>query len=151
MNTRFAIRSVLRALALVASLALSGDLRAATPAETICGIWEYSQEKGPQGMLGYSIFEADGTGSIVGRMSIQGQTFWTVALITWKIDGDKLTQTITRSNVATMKPGSSTTDTIVALDETTYEHRSGKKSEKEKRVTALPPEFEKKLAKFRAM
>ncbi len=74
-------------------------------------------------MLGYSIFEADGTGSIVGRMSTQGQTFWIVALITWKIEGDKLIQTITRSNIATMKPGSSTTDIIVALDETTYEHR----------------------------
>lgn len=150
MNTRFAVRSVVRVLALLVFLAMPCGLRAASQAETLNGIWEFSQEKGPQALLGYSLFEADGTGASVGRMTMQGQTHWMVFLFTWKIDGDKLTQTIVRANVPAMKPGSSTTDTIVTLDETTYEHRSGRKTEKEKRVPKLPAEFEKMLTTFRA-
>jgi hypothetical protein len=139
MKTRLALRSILGALALVASLALPGDLRAASPAETICGIWEYSQEQGPQRMLGYSIFEADGTGSMVGRMTMRGQTLWIVALTTWKIEDDKLTQTIT-ARTCHDETGSSTTETTSRS--TKPPTSTARARNRKKRVTA-PVEFER--------
>lgn len=112
----------------------------------IVGTWEQTEIKS---MKGYSVFEAGGTGASVGQMTRNDKTVWMLVLFNWKIADGKLVQTITKGNLPNMSVGSSSTDSIVSIDNEWYTHKSGKKTDKDKRVEALPPAFAKKLAEFR--
>ena len=116
-------------------------------ASDFVGIWEHKDTMEQGSMTGYTVVDKDGTATAVAKFEMQGQVGWATFAFTWKLDGDKLVQTITKVSIPILQVGQVTTDTVVSIDAKAYRYRSDKsdKITQDNRVAALPPEFAEKL------
>jgi hypothetical protein len=129
---------------------VTGLFAQVAPSRTaLLGTWEFRQGGMFKSFTGYTTFKSDGTCLQIGRGKALGLTSWIYVETSWRLDGDEITGSVTRSNIG-LPLGKTAKEKVIRLTESTFTYREFGDSEDrtERRVAQLPPDFQAQLAEI---
>ena len=115
----------------------------------LLGTWEFQQPGALSSFTGYTTFRLDGTCTQIGRGKTLGMTKWIYVETHWRLEGDQVVASVTRSSVG-LPVGKSTTSRIIRLtaSEFTYREAGDSADRTEHRIAQVPPDFQRQLAEL---
>jgi hypothetical protein len=115
----------------------------------LLGTWEFQQTGSLSSFTGYTTFRPDGTCVQIGRGKTLGMTKWIYVETHWRIEGDQVVASVTRSNLG-LPIGKTSTSRIIRLtaSEFTYREAGDSADRTEHRITQVPPDFQRQLAEL---
>jgi hypothetical protein len=126
---------------------VTGLFAQVAPSRTaLLGTWEFRQGGMMKSFTGYTTFKSDGTCLQIGRGKALGLTSWIYVETSWRLDGEEVTLSVTRSNMG-LPLGKTTKEKIIRLTDSAFTYREFGDSEDrtEQRVAQLPPDFQAQL------
>jgi hypothetical protein len=129
---------------------IAGLFAQTAPSRTaLLGTWEFQVGGMLKSFTGYTTFKSDGTCLQIGRGKALGLTKWIYVETSWRLDGEEVTASVTRSNMG-LAPGTTTKEKVIRLTESAFTYREVGDSEDrtERRVAQLPPDFQAQLAEI---
>ena len=129
---------------------VTGLLAQIVPSRTaLLGTWEFRQAGMLKSFTGYTTLKSDGTCLQIGRGKALGLTSWIYVETSWRLDGDEVTLSVTRSNMG-LPLGKTTKEKVIRLTDSafTYRELGDNEDRTERRVAQLPPDFQAQLAEI---
>jgi hypothetical protein len=113
----------------------------------LLGTWEFQLPGSLTSFTGYTTFRPDGTCVQIGRGKTLGMTKWIYVETQWRLEGDQVVASVTRSSIG-LPNGKSTTSRIIRLtaSEFTYREAGDSADRTEHRIAQVPPDFQRQLA-----
>ena len=115
----------------------------------LLGTWEFRQGGMLKSFTGYTTFRPDGTCLQIGRGKTLGMTKWIYVETHWRLEGDQVVASVTRSSIG-LPIGKSTTSRIIRLtaSEFTYREAGDSADRTEHRIAQVPPDFQRQLVEL---
>jgi hypothetical protein len=121
------------------------------PSKTaLLGTWEFRLGGTFKSFTGYTTFKSDGTCLQIARGKALGLTSWIYVETSWRLDGNEVIFSVTRSNMD-LPVGKTTKEKVIRLTDSAFTYREFGDTEDrtEQRVAQIPPEFQAQLAEIR--
>ena len=115
----------------------------------LLGTWEFQLSGSLSSFTGYTTFRPDGTCVQIGRGKTLGMTKWIYVETRWRLEGDQVVASVTRSSIG-LPIGKSTTSRIIQLtaSEFTYREAGDSADRTEHRIAQVPSDFQRQLAEL---